>query len=181
MADSIFIESGKGIKSNTGIWYKCLEPIGAGGNAATFLVLCTSGQSKGLLFAMKVFRKLSKPERRDSFFGEISFLKSTNHPSIMRVFDEGLYYEYPFVVAEYLPETFRQVIRNPPSIVKRVSYAIQLLSGLAYLACLQPQVVHRDLKPQNVFVKGGSCVLGDFGLMKKLDGNMEIGREILKE
>jgi len=42
-------------------------------------------------------------------------------------------------------------------------------------------VVHRDIKPHNIFVKGASAVLGDFGLMKLLDGNAEADREIFEE
>jgi serine/threonine protein kinase len=68
-----------------------------------------------------------------------------------------------------------------PQSRKKLSYVLQLLSALNYLAALTPQVVHRDIKPQNIFVKGGSAVLGDFGLMKLLDGNAEADREIFKE
>jgi serine/threonine protein kinase len=41
-------------------------------------------------------------------------------------------------------------------------------------------VVHRDIKPANVFIKGGSCVLGDFGLMKRLQVDRELDEELLK-
>jgi serine/threonine protein kinase len=143
--------------------------LGIGGNAATFLMVATSGQAKGVPFAMKVFRRLSKPERRDGFLHEIQFLKTCNHPSIMRVFDEGvLFDQYPFVVAEYLPSTLYSVIRaNAASTVEKASFTLQLLSALEYLGQIPTPVIHRDIKPQNIFVKGHSCVLGDFGLMKQ--------------
>ena len=45
---------------------------------------------------------------------------------------------------------------------------MQLLSALDYLHGLKSPVLHRDIKPSNIFVKGNSCVLGDFGLLKVL-------------
>ena len=101
----------------------------------------------------------------------------------MRVFDDGLFYdEFPFVVAEYLPHTLQQVIRSErtPTAVK-VSYTLQLLSALGYLASLTQPVIHRDIKPQNIFIKGHSCVLGDFGLMKFVDAEDNDDQEVLKE
>jgi serine/threonine protein kinase len=181
MTDSIFLEMRKSLQASSGTWYKNIEVLGSGGNAVTFLVLCTSGANQGQLFAMKIFRKLSRLDRRESFLREVDFLKQYKHPAVMQVYDDGIYYDKPFVVAEYLPNTLREVIRTPPSIVKRVSYALQLLSALSFLSGLNPAVVHRDIKPENIFVKGGSCVLGDFGLMKLLDDDSDMDREIFKE
>ena len=86
----------------------------------------------------------------------------------MRVFDTGVFYnQHPFLVAEYLPRTLHQIIRaDSASVTLKISFATQLLSALAYLESLEKSVIHRDIKPQNIFVKGNSCVLGDFGLMK---------------
>ncbi len=186
MPDYIRFETDQSIRSDSGTWYKCVQHLGTGGNAVTYLVLATSGLNEGVLFALKVFRKLSLSERRDRFLSEIKFLESCDHPALMRVYDSGVFTEagseFPFVIAEYLPLRLLDVIRaNTATIATKVSYALQLLSALTYLAALTPQVVHRDIKPQNIFVKGGSCVLGDFGLMKLLDGNVEQDREIFKE
>src|SRR5258708_28454123 len=102
MLDEIRLHFGDGLISQAETSYTALQRLGTGGNAATFLVLATSGKHHGQLFAPKVFRKLSKPERRDSFLEEIQFLQICYHPAIMRVFDERVYqYHFPFVVAEY--------------------------------------------------------------------------------
>jgi serine/threonine protein kinase len=183
--DHIRFEVDQGIQAASNNWYQCIQHLGTGGNAVTFLVVCTSGSNNGVLFALKVFRRLSQVDRRQRFLDEAAFLETCSHPALMRLFDNGVYRngrdEFPFVVAEYLPERLFDVMRGGrATITQKISYSIQLLSALAYMQALTPQVVHRDIKPQNVFVKGGSCVLGDFGLMKLLDGARETDREIFK-
>jgi serine/threonine protein kinase len=170
------------LKSQAGSDYICLQRLGVGGSAETYLMLATAGALRGQLFAVKIFRRLSKPEWRANFLNEIKFLQSCNHPSVMRVFDEGLYLdEHPFVVAEYLPATLRDAIRTAPPMMAKMAYAVQMLSALEYLATEAVSVVHRDINPANVFIKGGSCVLGDFGLIKRTRVDPAIDREIMKE
>lgn len=190
MVDSIYFDIGRSVKASSGTWYKNHQILGVGGNAVTYLVVATAGPHKGVPFALKIFRRLSRRERREAFLAEVEFLEGCNHPAVMRTFDRGTLKftfageegEYPFVVAEYLPVTLYNLMRaGSASIVEKASYAIQLLSALSYLEGLDPAVVHRDIKPQNIFVKGHSCVLGDFGLMKLVDQPDDEDREILKE
>lgn len=190
MSDFFHLDVGQSIKAHSEVWYKNVQVLGHGGNASTFLALATSGQHKGVLFAIKVFRKISNQIRKEAFLQEVEYLKAANHPSVMKVYDAGIFarrtaqgnVEYPFVAAEYLPKTLADILRaGSASMPERISYALQLLSALAYLADGEPAVIHRDIKPQNVFVKGGSCVLGDFGLMKLVGASEDEDREILKE
>jgi serine/threonine protein kinase len=161
--------------------YTCLQLLGVGGSAETYLMVATAGKLRGQLFAVKVFRRLSKPEWLANFLKEVRFLQDCNHPAVMRVFDEGLFLDrHPFVVAEYLPGTLGNVLRTGPTMMARLAYAIQLISALEYLALPEVAVVHRDIKPANVFIKGGSCVLGDFGLMKRTGTPAEQDREMLQ-
>jgi len=145
-------------------------------------VRCSTGDNKGILFALKVFRRLSSTKRRERFLNESQFLKTCSHPAIMCVFDDGVYRaqngdQYPFVIAEYLPSTLADVIRRKDvPMVQKVSLALDLVSALGYLDNLNQKVVHRDIKPQNIFVKGRSCVLGDFGL-RRYWGKMTKGTE----
>lgn len=187
MPDYFDLEIGQSVRSERNKWYRNIQFLGIGGNSVTFLVMCTSGAYKGVLFALKVFRAISMAERQDKFQQERTFLETgCNHPSIMRVYDTGVFRkdqgEYPFVVTEYLPYTLSDKIRErSTSIAEKISYTLQLLSALKYLDSLPIPVVHRDIKPQNIFLKGQSCVLGDFGLMKFINSEEELDRDIFKE
>ncbi|NQV27203.1 MAG: protein kinase [Rhodopirellula sp.] len=169
--DEVMLDFKQGIQASSRHWYNNIQWLGRGGSAVTWLMLAGSGPFKGTPFAVKIFRRVSKPERRQSFINEMKFLGECEHPGIMRTFDDGVYREdHPFVVAEYLPRTLAQTIRaRTTSMVEKLSFMLQLLSTLEYLSTLEPAVIHRDIKPQNVFVKGGACVLGDFGLLKRGD------------
>ena len=161
--------------------YRTLQKLGEGGSAETYLMLSISGGLRGQLFAVKFFRRLSKPEWQRNFLEKVAFLKTYSHPSVMRVFDEGVFLgKHPFVVAEYLPSTLSNMLGTRPGMIAKMAYSIQLLSALEYLSQPEIAVIHRDIKPENVFIKGGLCVLGDFGLMKRLRSKDENDLERIK-
>lgn len=192
--EEIGIEIGHRISSRSGVFYRVIQKLGIGGNSVVFLVHALGGEYRGVLFALRIFTRLAKRERLDRFLQEAQFLRNCSHPSIMRIFDDGIYSwrsatetkEFPFVIVEYLPNTLFAMMRRGMTSAERVSYTLQLLSGLSHLDAHNPPVVHRDIKPKNIFVKGKSCVLGDFGLMKflKADGaetDTNIDIEIYRE
>ncbi|MFQ5833927.1 MAG: serine/threonine-protein kinase [Candidatus Thorarchaeota archaeon] len=149
--------------------YRIVDFLGIGGTAASFLAVCISPKEYiGRLVAIQFFRKYSVPERLNKFLEAFSFLSDCTHPSIVNVYGLHTYYERPMIVTEYLPLTLHDVIRKKKSsIVEKTSFAMQLLSALVFLE--QQKVVHRDIKPSNIFVKGKSCMLGDFGMMKRIE------------
>ena len=186
MADDFTLSFDQSILSATGVYYRIVQELGSGGNAVAYLANATSGPNRGVPFAVKIFKKLSAPERRERFVEEIDVLTTLDHPSVMRVFDRGLFEthsagQHPFVVAEYLPRTLFDAMKaNSLSMPEKLSIALQLLSALEYICGRDPQIIHRDIKPQNIFLKGKSCVLGDFGLMKLVDGNDEVDKDVFK-
>ena len=170
MTDSFDLGFEEGVESDSSVWYRNLQRLGTGGNAVTYLMMAKNGVHQGVSFAVKIFRRLSRPEWKDGFLREAEFLKTCSHPAVMRYFDQGIAREQnPFYVAEYLPQTLREVIRGGrASMTQKVSFATQLLSAVAYLGSVPIGVVHRDIKPENIFIKGEAAVLGDFGLVKVL-------------
>lgn len=163
-------------------WYRVLQHIGSGGNGVVFLVTCTCGQYRGEIFAMKVFSKILDEKRKERFLAEVKFMKDKHHPSIMRQYDEGVFIqgdaEFPFVIMEYLPYTLEEGIKKGIDISDALLYSLQLLSAVKYIH--EHDIVHRDIKPGNIFINNHSAILGDFGLIKKIDNDVESDADEIK-
>ncbi len=151
------------------ITYVPIRRAGAGGIGKVVVALATNGPNKGVLFAVKVFspRSSEKSGWKQAFMREVHVLRDCHHPAIVRVFDEGILGDSrPFFVMEYLPVTLSEAMKDGSlDHVERINIVMQLLSALDYLSRRDPYIVHRDIKPTNIFWKAGSCVLGDFGLV----------------
>ncbi|HEY2323278.1 MAG TPA: serine/threonine-protein kinase [Thermoanaerobaculia bacterium] len=90
-----------------------------------------------------------------------------HHPNIVTIHDFGTSDSTPYLVTELLEgESLADVLaRGPVSVRRCLSWAVQILRGLA--AAHARGIVHRDLKPANIFVLGdGSVKILDFGLAK---------------
>src|ERR1043166_1582004 len=106
-------------------------------------------------------------ERLHRFEQEAEAAGALNHPHILAVFDIGVHDRSPFVVSELLEgETLRDFLdHRKPATRKSIEYAIQLAQGLA--AAHEKGIVHRDIKPDNVFITREDRVkILDFGLAK---------------
>ena len=90
-----------------------------------------------------------------------------NHPNILSVYDVGSEAGAPFIVSEVLEgESLRRRMRGgalPPR--KAIDYARQAAEGLA--AAHDKGIVHRDMKPDNLFITNeGRVKILDFGIAK---------------
>ncbi len=106
---------------------------------------------------------------RMSLANEFRTLASLRHPNIISVMDYGFTDEdLPFFTMEILdtPQNilqFSQMLgRNLPA---KTCLLIELLQGLAYLH--RHDIVHRDIKPDNLLYSGGRLRLLDFGLVSE--------------
>ncbi|SHG69949.1 serine/threonine protein kinase [Fodinibius roseus] len=171
MAEDLYIDNFQSIRAGNN-WYRNIQFLGKGGNGIALLVTCTGGKFKGGLFALKLFYKISSDDRREKFLKEIQFMKNQYHSSLMKHYDEGEFKERPFVVMQYLPHTlWDEIKKGPISIGKGLVYALQLLSALKELN--EKEIVHRDIKPQNIFINNYRAQLGDFGLIKNLKSDTD--------
>lgn len=166
--DHIFIKPFLSIESAKGVWYKNLKFLGKGGNGTAFLVLCTKGENMGCIFTLKILHKTSDNDRIEKFMQEVEFMQQHPHPSIMCEYDQGIWEGHPFVVMDYMTTTLETLIQAKEiELYDCFIYALQLLSAVKHLH--NTGYIHRDIKPSNIFVKDSTAILGDYGLIKKVN------------
>jgi hypothetical protein len=101
------------------------------------------------------------------FEQEAKATAALNHPNIVAVFDVGVESQQPYVVSELLEGGTLRDALSDGALPQRtaVDIAIQIAQGLA--AAHQKGIVHRDVKPENVFLTTeGRAKILDFGLAK---------------
>ena len=100
-----------------------------------------------------------------------------SHPNILAVYDIGDHAGMPFIVSELLEgeSLATRIRRGPLSPRKAVDYAIQVTAGLG--TTHDKGLIHRDLKPDNLFVtKDDRVKILDFGIAKLITPSDEPGR-----
>ena len=110
-------------------------------------------------------------QRIERFLQEARVTAALDHANIVKVFDVGVLDGRPYLVAELLDgETLRvRLGRGPLAAEEATRIAGDVAAGLvvAHAAGL----VHRDLKPDNVFLtRSGVTKILDFGIAKLTDG-----------
>jgi tRNA A-37 threonylcarbamoyl transferase component Bud32 len=150
--------------------YEVLSPLGAGGMGEVYKARDTRLDR---FVAVKVLPEhLAKhPESMARFEREAKAVAALSHPNITGIFDIGQTEHTTYVAMELLEgESLRTRLEHGPLTPRKATeLAIQLAQGLA--AAHEKGVVHRDLKPDNLWItKEGRLKILDFGLAKQLPG-----------
>ena len=146
--------------------YHVVSRLGGGGMGEVYL-----GHDSRL--DRRVAIKFLSPElavdrsRLRRFHQEAKAASSVNHPHIVVVHDFGEWDGRPYLVTEFIEgETLRHRLRQGPLPIRDVlDLGVQMASALA--AAHAQDIVHRDVKPENVMVRpDGFVKVVDFGLAK---------------
>jgi len=155
--------------------YEICSKLGAGGMGEVYLARDTEiGRDVAIKVLPSTFS--ADKERLQRFQLEARAAGALNHPNILSIYDIGKHDGSPYVVSELLEgETLRIKISGSPLSQRRaIDYALQMAHGLA--AAHEKGILHRDLKPDNIFITNdGRAKILDFGLAKltQVDGNQK--------
>lgn len=148
--------------------FEVVAPLGAGGMGEVYRA---RDLNLGRDVALKVLPAdvAGDPTRLARFDSEARAAAALNHPNILVVFEVGVGEQVQFVAAELLlGHTLTAELHQPIPLPRAVDYATQIARGLA--AAHDQNIVHRDIKPDNLFVtRDGLLKILDFGIAKVVD------------
>ena len=154
--------------------YRVLAVIGGGGMGMVYRAEDLKlGRQVALKFLPDEMAMDSVALKR--FEREARTASSLDHPNICTIYSVEEHGEQPFIVMQLLQgETLRERLANLASeertfvIDDLLGIAVQICDGLR--AAHEKKIIHRDMKPANIFLtEGGQAKILDFGLAKLVD------------
>ncbi|MBM3974246.1 MAG: serine/threonine protein kinase [Planctomycetes bacterium] len=144
------------------------EIVGKLGGGAFGLVFKARKESIGKDYAVK-FLKVDDESVRDAVLREIdnvALFAQVDHPNLVSIEDRGVVDGIPYVVMGYAgQETLQTRLQaGPLARAEALRWFAQAARGVQALH--DHGLVHFDVKPANVFVKGDVARVGDYGLSK---------------
>ena len=170
--------SGRGENEEKGLArYEKIRSIGKGATGMVDLVMC---KETGEQYALKTMDlQYMNPKERKSAECEVEFLRVIIGPTIIKFTESFIENQNIYILMEYaeggnLSEMIARYKRENLRFTEDqiLMYTAQLT--LSLLALHSKQVLHRDVKSQNIFIKKGVLKLGDFGISKALQNESDL-------
>ncbi|MDQ2932443.1 MAG: serine/threonine protein kinase [Gemmatimonadota bacterium] len=145
--------------------YRIDREIGRGGMATVYLAHdLRHDRQVALKF---IHAEVADREATERFRSEIALLASLQHPHILPLYDSGefdgaLFYVMPFIAGESLRGRLDREKQLPVDDAIRI--AREVADALAHAHA--QDVIHRDVKPENILISQGHALVGDFGIAR---------------
>lgn len=147
--------------------YEIIEQIGTGGMADVYKAKC---HKLNRYVAIKVMKSEFSQDKTfvSKFWAEAQSAAGLVNPNVVNVYDVGVENGIYYIVMELVDGiTLKKYIekRGRLPYKEAVSIAIQVANGMD--AAHKHNIVHRDIKPQNIIIsKEGKVKVTDFGIAK---------------
>jgi tetratricopeptide (TPR) repeat protein/predicted Ser/Thr protein kinase len=149
--------------------YKILELLGQGGMGAVYKALDVELER---LVALKVIRpELSSDQKTlKRFKQELILARQITHKNVIRIYDLGSHQNVKYITMEYVEGRDLSTILDERALTAQESARIVRQVCRALEAAHAEDVIHRDLKPQNIMVdETGRVRVMDFGLARSVE------------
>jgi len=153
--------------------YKKIKTIGEGSSGIVYLIYSVNTKIRYVL--KKIDLKDHSNTEIKEIYNEVNILKKFDHPNIIKFIEVNKSQRFLEIVTEYaeIGDLYAQICSQKDKNIhfpeKTIIYwLIQICQALKYIH--SKHVIHRDIKPHNIFLtKNGSIKLGDFGVSKNLN------------
>ena len=142
--------------------------IGSGGMADVYRAL---DLKHGRHIAVKVLRReIGDAMGADRFTREIEIAARLQHPNILPVYDSGeaagtLFYTMPYLADGSLRARLEAHPRLP--VAEALDIVREVADALAFAH--RCNIVHRDVKPENILFLAGHAIVADFGIARAIE------------
>lgn len=146
--------------------YRVVEPISFGAMGAVYRATDVENDTEVAL------KQCTNPHHDQRFEAEARLLSSLQHPRVVRIIDHfaepsGQYLVMDLVRGIDLGGLLEQRGNPGLPVDQAIEYTRQTCEALQYVH--DQQIVHRDVKPQNLILSEDGVVLVDFGIARLLD------------
>ena len=154
--------------------YRVTRRLGRGGMGVVYEA---EDQKLGRSVAIKMLPEATRsdPEAIERFWREARAASSLNHPGICIIHELNESGDHPFIVMELLEGQSLDKLdyRGGMPFPKLLDFGVQVADALA--AAHKKGILHRDIKPGNIFVSpSGQAKILDFGLAKFGDADSSL-------
>lgn len=152
--------------------YEIMEKVGTGGMADVYKARC---HRLNRFVAIKILKAEFSDDKNFvmKFRGEAQSAAGLSHPNIVNVYDvgedDGLYYIVMELVEGITLKNFIER-KGKLEVKEALGIAIQIAQGME--AAHDNNIIHRDIKPQNIIIsREGKVKVTDFGIAKAATSN----------
>jgi serine/threonine-protein kinase len=155
--------------------YRLERELGRGGMATVYLAHDLRHDRD---VAIKVLHQdLGAALGAERFLAEIRTTARLQHPHILPLLDSGeadglLYYVMTYVAGESLRDRLTRERQLPIDVAVRITREVADALGEAHAL----GIVHRDVKPENILLRGGHALVADFGIALAVSAAADDGR-----
>jgi TolB-like protein/tetratricopeptide (TPR) repeat protein len=160
--------------------YPIIRPLGSGGMGHVYLAQDQQLQRPVALKLLSNYRA-GDEERMRRFRQEALAASALNHPNILTIHEIGESEGHNFIATEFVDglTLSARMKTGPLTMRESLNIAIQIASALA--AAHAAGIIHRDIKPDNIMVRGDGLVkVLDFGIAKFEQAEDEQNSELVR-